>query len=74
MAKTFEGVPDTITREDLKSFLANFGFKPEELTNLNIGPEGVTAVVLERDETGARKLNTGGGGYVKHVIRIPVEH
>ena len=74
MAKIIDGVPETISREALTSFLSNFGFKPEDLANLNVGPEGVTAVVFERDETGARKLNSLGSGYVKHVIRIPVEN
>ncbi|MNI96875.1 hypothetical protein D3C73_1554160 [compost metagenome] len=72
MAKTIPGVPDKITREQLVEFLGNFGFKPEDLANLNVGPEGVTAVVFERDEAGARKI--GPFGYVKHVIRIPVEN
>lgn len=75
MAKTIDGVPETISREALTSFLSNFGFKPEDLSNLNIGPEGVTAVVFERNEDGSRKLNTSGiNGYVKHAIRIPVEN
>jgi len=74
MAKTIQGVPESITRDQLKEFLNNFGFKPEELTNLNVGPEGVTAVVFERNENGTRKLNTFGDGYVKHVIRIPIEN
>lgn len=73
MTKTIHGVPETIARDQLTEFVGNFGFKPEDLANLNVGPEGVTAVVFERDETGARKLNSLGSGYVKHVIRIPVE-
>lgn len=73
MAKTIHGVPETIALDQLTEFVGKFGFKPEDLANLNVGPDGVTAVVFERDETGARKLNSLGSGYVKHVIRIPVE-
>ena len=73
MAKTINAVPDKITREQLAEFVGNFGFKPSDLSNLNVGPEGVTAVVFERHENGALKFGTNGE-YVKHVIRIPVEH
>lgn len=74
MAKTIQSVPETITLQQLGEFVGNFGFTPEDLANLNVSPSGITAVVFERDETGARKLNApAGDGYVKHVIRIPVE-
>ncbi|WP_440102381.1 hypothetical protein [Glutamicibacter mishrai] len=75
MAKSIDGVPETISQEELTSFVSHFGFKPEDLSNLNVSPEGVTAVVFERNEDGSRKLNSNGiNGYVKHVIRIPIEN
>lgn len=73
MAKTIEGVPDTISLEQLTEFTSKFGFEPKQLVNLNINHLGVTATVFEYNEDGSKKLNTGGNGYVKHVIRIPVE-
>ena len=72
MAKTIQGVPESLTRDQFTAFIEQFGFDPKNLVSLTIDVDGVHAVALDLDEDGSRAINMSGNGFAKHTIDIPV--
>lgn len=75
MSKTIQSVPDSISRADYIAMFEQYGFTPEDVKSLSFDPDGIRAVVFDRDERGCRFIAnraTAEGGFAKHDVFIPV--
>lgn len=74
MAKTIEGIPDFITRDQYVALINSSGFDADYLQELRFAVDGIHAVVFYKDENGNRILDKAPGarGWVKHRVFIPV--
>ena len=71
MAKTINGVPEYIGRDDYTGLVAAVGFDPTSLTELRFVEDGIYATVVERDENGSFRVD--GESLVKSTVFIPVK-
>lgn len=72
MAKTIQGVPESLTRDQLAELIGTFGFEPAQITELRIDASGVRATVFETHADGTKVVNLDGSGFAKHTIHISV--
>lgn len=71
MARTIEGVPEFVTREDYKALIAAAGFEPKQLRELRFTNVGIYAIVFERTNTGL-VIDPRTGDAVKSRVFIPI--
>lgn len=72
MAKTIQGVPENITRDQFLGIFTAVGINAEDCTKVELLPDGVHATVFERHADGTKVVNLDGNGFAKHNIHIPV--
>jgi len=70
MAKSIQGIPEFVTREQFTSFIEAFGFDPSRLVELHVFPNSVEAVVIAFNEDGNEYVE--GDSFAKHRVSIPV--
>lgn len=71
MSKTIDGVPEYLTREQFAQMFSQFGFDPHFIKEMRFAPDGVHAIVYDKDESGKRYL-AERQGYAKSRVFIPV--
>lgn len=74
MAKTIEGIPDFINRDQYIELIKSYGFDSDYLHELRFSVDGIHAVVTARNELGYGILDKSPGakGWTKHRVFIPV--
>jgi len=76
MAKTIEGIPEYISREQYLDLFHAAGVTPDKVQELRLAPDGIHAIVFHFNDEGYRELDrqNPNGGYIKHRVFIPIRN
>lgn len=76
MSLTIEGIPESVTRQQVVALLETLGLDPSVVTRdgIHIGWEAVTCTVFALDENGRRYADTNGEMVCHEVAVRVIDH